>query len=84
MIAIHVNAGNDTNGNPRRLFVVFDDAGKMANYVPDARVMAVVSEGYRGSAALRDEYPDVPVAEIRLDITPKQYRELLRLGREIK
>lgn len=76
MIAIHVNAGNSKMGNPRRAYIVLDGA----------EIEAVVDEGYYGHGALEhasSRYKDIPVMEIRLDVTPAQYRDLIKLGREL-
>ncbi len=51
----HLRAPNDPNGNPQRLYVVYDDAGD---------VLEVIDEGYRGlPKALRDikHLPDVQI-----------------------
>lgn len=72
VLAVHLNAGNDRNGNPRRLFLVVD-AG--------ANVLAAVDEGFEGSAALeRAGYKNLPTTD-QISTTPSEYRELLRHSR---
>jgi hypothetical protein len=43
VFAIRLNAGNDSNGNPRRIYVVFDSTGKIVD---------AIDEGYSGINAL--------------------------------
>lgn len=53
MIAIYLNAGHDTNGNPRRGWVITEDNGDSIDYV---------DEGYRGGSALKVAgYEGIPV-----------------------
>ena len=71
MIAVHLNAGNDKNGNPRRLYVIFD---------ADANAVAVVDEGYQGKGALKVAgWEGVPVTSTIMT-TPAHYRELRRMA----
>ena len=70
MVCIKLNAGHDSNGNPRRVYVVFDSEGY---------IVRAVDEGYRGRAALRE----VPGCEgecepVEFETTPREYRRLLR------
>lgn len=48
-LAQRFDAGHDRDGNPRRFFLV---------YAPNGETIDAIDEGYRGSAALRSEYPD--------------------------
>jgi len=68
MLAVHLNAGNDANGNPRRVLVVLDE---------QANVLDVVEEGYEGvSGALKNAgYEGIPVSP-RLETTPAEYKAL--------
>jgi len=50
--AIHIGAPNDTNGNPRRGWVVYD---------ADGDYLGSVDEEYRGGAGLDLEYPNAIV-----------------------
>ncbi len=70
-IVLHLNAGHNVNGNPRRLYVVI---GR------DGSVERVINEGYAGIGALWSAYPrlkDKPVYPVELEITPREYRRLL-------
>lgn len=69
--AIRLNAGHDTNGNPRRVYVV----------LRDGQLFDAIDEGYHGSSALADKYPqfaDKPVYTFAT--TPKEYRQLVKDG----
>jgi len=67
-IALYFNAGNDTNGNPRRLFVVVNTAGA---------VIGAYDEGYAGESAVTKHYPGIAIVG-RFDITPAQRKSLLK------
>ena len=61
----HLRAPNDTNGNPRRCYVVYDDNGG---------VLDVIDEGYSGlPKALRNiaHLPDI-------EVEAKTYREWVK------
>lgn len=69
MMAIKLRCKNDTNGNPRRVFVVFH-AGRMID---------AIDEGYSGYMALTSKYPEFagkPIDEF--DTTPTERRRLLK------
>jgi hypothetical protein len=68
-IALHLNAGHDRNGNPRRLWVVLNADGDIA---------AVFDEGYNGTGELIQHFPKAIIA-LELDITPEQYKSLLKM-----
>ncbi len=70
MVCIKLNAGNDRNGNPRRVYVLLSDTGS---------IVRAVDEGYDGIHALNR----VPGAEglrdpVEFATTPAEYRALLR------
>lgn len=72
-VAVKINAGHDTNGNPRRGWIILDGrTGDMLDFV---------DEGYRGSSALSRTYPDAVIC-LELAVTPGQYRELRKFERE--
>lgn len=48
VIALHLCAKNDVNGNPRRCFVVLDARG---------RTVETIDEGYAGEGALYSRWP---------------------------
>jgi hypothetical protein len=68
MVAIRLNAGNDRNGNPRRIFVVLDG---------DGCFIETIEEGYAGIGALREIYPSIPESPM-FETTIHEYRALLR------
>lgn len=51
----HLRAPNSPNGNPQRLFVVYDDGGS---------VLAVIDEGYKGLPVALRGVPQLPTVEI--------------------
>ncbi len=72
-LAIKVNAGHDTNGNPRRGWVITGcHKGAMEDFV---------DEGYHGTSILRREHPRA-VEGPELRVTPGEYRDLKRFARE--
>lgn len=68
-LAIKVNAGHDSNGNPRR--------GWMITSCSKGETLDFVDEGYHGSSILRREYPRAVVGP-EFQVTPGQYRDLKR------
>lgn len=72
-IAIKVDAGHTTNGNPRRGWAVINTRqGELVDFV---------DEGYQGISALMRAYPDA-VEALQLEVAPKEYRDLLKFARE--
>ena len=69
MVVIKLNAGNDVNGNPRRVFVVLDGEG----------IVKAIDEGYAGTANLEKHFPGLKGCNVdTFETTPKEYRTLLR------
>lgn len=67
---IHLNAGNTTSGNPRRLFVLYSSTGN---------VVDIIDEGYRGIGAVSDAgYSTAPPIVGQFRITPGEYAALLK------
>ena len=66
---LHLCAKNDSNGNPRRLFVLSNE---------DGRFIAVWDEGYKGSDAVPGEFRKDAYLAQRLDIPTAQYNKLRR------
>ncbi len=69
---LHLRAGYNANGNPRRCYVCI---GR------DGQAFDAIDEGYEGLAALESKYPvlrKMPIFPVVLDVTPGQYREILR------
>ncbi len=69
-IYIRFNAGNDTNGNPRRVFVVFN---------PRGTIVETLDEGYVGNHEVRAKYPKHKDGGT-FETTPKEYRNLVKIG----
>ena len=67
VVAIHLDAGHDTNGNPRRVFVLLDEKG----------IHDVIDEGYRGTP----EAAEGKVI-MRIPTTPRFRLELLKEWRD--
>lgn len=61
----HLNAGHDTNGNPRRVFVLYDATGA---------IVRAIDEGYCRTPAELRTLIQLP----GFDIKPADYRTLLR------
>lgn len=74
---IRLNAGKDTNGNPRRCYVALNK-----NIGERQPVAAVVDEGYAGLKAVEDAFGAIHAAAASraptFATTVKQYKELLR------
>lgn len=75
---LHLRAPHDTNGNPRRVFVVIDASGK-----EDGRTLGVFDEGYAGNRAVPEEMRNAAIAEVTIEVTPKEYKEWLKIGVEL-
>jgi hypothetical protein len=65
MIAVYIATKNDTNGNPRRGWIIFNATGDVAGFV---------DEGYLGTAALAEAgWGTVPRTAQRITVTPGEY-----------
>lgn len=71
MFAIKLDAGRDRNGNPKRIFVVFNAGGE---------VMDAVDEGYAGNHALIFKYPQAYFDGEVIKTTKKEYRRFLKIA----
>jgi hypothetical protein len=72
-IAIRLNAGNDANGNPRRVYVLIDgDTGA---------IIDTQDEGYAGPDAYRDKHPGA-VESVTFMTTPGEYRAMVRFAHD--
>jgi hypothetical protein len=71
MIAVHICAPNDVNGNPQRCFAVLDEHSEIA---------AVVDEGYEGEAALRSLGYEVELCQHRIEVSEAEYMRWLRIS----
>lgn len=71
-VAIKLNAKNDTNGNPRRVYVVIETS--------TGDLYDAVEEGYANDIEdLRRQYPGI-AHPCEFPTTPGEYRDLLKLG----
>ena len=70
-----IGTTNDTNGNPRRLWIIYDTR-KTRNHRPPW-IAGVVEEGYAGAPAWlpKMELPSVEVA-------PKEYHDWKKIAKE--
>ena len=68
----HQRHTNDTNGNPRRLWVVFElDTRKPGG---TGLLVAVYNEGYRDRPQALHDLAELP----SVSITPREYRDTIR------
>lgn len=71
MIAIHICAPNDANGNPQRAYAVLHGD----------EVIAVIDEGYDGEQAVARDFPRaagvVQFVPERINVSPEEYRRWL-------
>jgi hypothetical protein len=66
---IHINGGNDVNGNPRRAYLRIDNG----------TVTAVVDEGYAGLGSIsRAGYRTPKYTPVRVTVTPGEYRDWVK------
>lgn len=73
-VTVKIKAGHDTNGNPRRGWVVVNSrTGDTVDFV---------DEGYEGHAALQRKYRDFVEGPV-LEVVPSEYRRLKKEAREL-
>lgn len=68
-LAVYIRTTNDTNGNPRRGWMIVN---------PDGTTAGFVDEGYTGYPAVRERFPDAVEVSHALEVTPATYRVLER------
>lgn len=66
----HLRAPNDYNGNPRRVYVVYNRAGD---------VVDAIDEGYRGLPQSLRGVAGLP----SIEVAPSVYREFLKMGQAV-
>ena len=66
MLAIYIDAGHTTSGNPKRGWIITDSEGSFIDFV---------DEGYLGRAALKEAGYDCPSTP-RLEVAGHVYQEL--------
>lgn len=68
MIYLHLATKHDTNGNPRRLFLVLDEDGNPVD---------AIDEGYAGSRQVYEKYPNIMDGP-RIEVTISEYKDWLK------
>jgi hypothetical protein len=68
---IRYKANNDVNGNPRRVYAIYEDGVLVESY----------NEGYRGWGAVPEEYRDMASMAETVDVSVSEYNRILRRGR---
>ena len=68
----HNKATNDLNGNPRRCYCIYNK---------DMELLSVIDEGYKGITSI-DSFTDhtLLIEMPSTNITPKEYKELLKFN----
>ena len=66
---IHLDAGHDRNGNPRRAYLIFDANGN---------TLACLDEGYKGIGVIPDNIYKNMIILAHIKTTPKEYRDYLK------
>lgn len=65
---IRLNAGNDVNGNPRRVYV----------HMVNGNIRAAYDEGYAGAACVPFKLATLATNACTFETTPREYRQLLK------
>jgi hypothetical protein len=68
ILYIKLNAGNDRNGNPRRVFVIFGE---------DGQIMKAIDEEYRGDKVKEDIGAEIPFGGTFIT-TVAEYKDCLK------
>ena len=71
MVCIKLRAKNDSNGNPRRVYVMLDS---------DGSIVGAAEEGYEGHGAIArlPGASGVKYTPVEFDTTPAEYRRIVR------
>lgn len=75
MLCQNLRSKNDVNGNPKRLWVVYQLV-KPSHYSP---IVEVYEEGYRGRPAELTNMVELPM----VDIVPSEYRRIKDRAQEL-
>jgi len=67
--AVGIDAGQDTNGNPRRGWFVYSSVGTLEGFL---------EEGYNGAGFLQRTFPGVVELINRMPVKPGYYRAAMR------
>lgn len=73
-IVQHVKTKNDSNGNPRRLFVFYSRRNMVAKHLD---MVKVIEEGYSGRPGEADKAFELPP----VNVSPAEYREFVRAAK---
>lgn len=66
---IRLNAGNDNNGNPRRVYILLSTTGEIIRAYPEA---------YSGYNAVPEEFRQQARNAQTIPTTPKYYHDILK------
>ena len=69
----HLRAPNDSNGNPRRLWAIYEVASRSVT----SRIVKVIDEGYGGRPDCVRKLVELP----SIDITLGDYKEWIRVAK---
>lgn len=72
--ATKIDAGNDSNGNPRRAYLVYE----MDSEIQVPFLVQSIDEGYAGRSALDAHYPTTRIAEPTIKVPVKEYNKLIK------
>lgn len=75
LFAIHMRAKNDSNGNPRRVFVGYNEFGHTTH---------VTDEGYLGQPAWIRAMNAAGVWETSMEVTIAQYNRMMKQERAMR
>lgn len=75
MLAIKVRTIHDRNGNPRRGWAVFDEWGKLKDFV---------NEWYEGSQSLMVKYPGANRSVEVFEVRPSEFNRWLKRGQVVQ
>lgn len=74
----HIGTKHDTNGNPRRAFIINEI--NLEDARPYPYIIDVVDQGYLGTDAFKDKYPHLEAPGYMIETTPTEYRNFLKIG----
>jgi len=76
-IVLHLRTKNDSNGNPRRLYLPLDP-----ERTGSTAVTHVIKEGYRGHGALTAVIGHKGHKEIGIEVPIREYNDWVRYGKD--
>lgn len=76
VVAVKLSTKNDTNGNPRRLWIV-TAIGDGEN-APKSERVGIIIEGYEGRSALLKSFPNA-IEMQEIEVQPTEYRRWLQV-----